>query len=82
MLRENPGHNPNIAYSDQSYLLDVQVVWETEDNGSQTGNLKVSGIATTSAATNQKSEGAGFENTEADAESLKNYKNCFRKCCK
>ena len=60
MLRENPGHNPNIAYSDQSYLLDVQVVWETEDNGSQTGNLKVSGIATTSAATNQKSEGAGF----------------------
>ena len=71
MLRENPGHNPNIAYSDQSYLLDVQVVWETEDNGSQTGNLKVSGIATTSVATNQKSEGAGFENTEADAESLK-----------
>lgn len=71
MLRENPGHNPNIAYSDQSYLLDVQVVWETEDNGFQTGNLKVSGIATTSAATNQKSEGAGFENTEADAESLK-----------
>ena len=31
MLSENPGHNPNIAYSDQSYLLDVQVVWETED---------------------------------------------------
>lgn len=30
MLRENPGHNPNIAYSDQSYLLDVQVVWETK----------------------------------------------------
>ena len=70
-LSENPGHNPNIAYSDQLYLLDVQVVWETEDTGSQTGNLKVSGIATTSAATNQKSEGAGFENTEADAESLK-----------
>ena len=65
MLRENSGHNPNIAYSDQSYLLDVQVVWETEDNGSQTGNLKVSGIATTSVATNQKSEGAGFENTES-----------------
>ena len=39
-LSENPGHNPNIAYSDQSYLLDVQVVWETEDAGSQTGNLK------------------------------------------
>ena len=70
-LSETAGSNPNIAYDNRSYQLDVQVVWETEDNGSQTGNLKVSGIATTSAATNQKSEGAGFENTEADAESLK-----------
>ena len=57
MLRENPGHNPNIAYSDQSYLLDVQVVWETEDNGSQTGNLKVSGIATTRCSNQSESEG-------------------------
>ena len=71
MLSENPGHNPNITYSKESYLLDVQVVWETESNGVQTGNLKVSGIATTNVATNQKCEGAEFKNTKADAESLK-----------
>lgn len=70
-LSETAGSNPNIAYDNASYLLDVQVVWETDESGAQTGNLKVAGIVTTSAATNQKSEGAGFENTEADAESLK-----------
>lgn len=70
-LNETAGSNPNIAYSNASYLLDVQVVWETDGNGNQTGKLKVSGIATTNADTERKSEGAGFENTKANATSLK-----------
>ena len=45
-LSETAGNNPNIAYDNTSYQLDVQVVWETDKNGTQTGKLKVSGIAT------------------------------------
>lgn len=70
-LNETAGSNPNIAYSNASYLLDVQVVWDTDGNGTQTGNLKVAGIATKEASTKNKSAGAGFENTKAAATSLK-----------
>lgn len=70
-LSEIAGSNPNIAYDNTSYQLDVQVVWETDGNGVPTENLKVSGIATKGVADNQKYEGAGFENTKADAASLK-----------
>lgn len=70
-LSETAGSNPNIAYDNRSYQLDVQVVWETDGNGVPTENVKVSGIATKGIADNRKYEGAGFENTKADADSLK-----------
>ena len=70
-LSETAGNNPNIAYSNESYLLDVQVVWETDENGVPKESLKVAGIATKNASTESKSEGAGFENKKAEAASLK-----------
>ena len=70
-LSENAGNNPNIAYDTRSYQLDVQVVWETDANGVPTENVKVSGIATKGIADNRKYDGAGFENTKADAATLK-----------
>lgn len=70
-LSETAGSNPNISYDNRSYQLDVQVVWETDTNGVPTENVKVSGIATKGITDNKKYDGAGFENTKADAKTLK-----------
>lgn len=71
-LTEEEGSNPNIAYSEESYRLNVQVVWETDENGTQTGNLKVAGITTTDLQGEEKvPDGAGFANTPAAATTLK-----------
>ena len=70
-LSETTGSNPNIAYDNTIYQLDVQVVWETDANGVPTENVKVSGIATKGITDNRKYDGAGFENTKADAATLK-----------
>lgn len=70
-LSENVGTNPNISYSDATYYLDVQVVWDDV----VAGTLKIGGIVTknnpdATSTEDGKVSKAAFVNSAADSERL------------
>lgn len=44
-VNEKAGTDPNIAYSGQTYYVEVQVSWAVDTNGNLTGALHMDGIA-------------------------------------
>lgn len=65
-LAEVEGSNPNIDYDGKSYTIDVQVVWNENNDG-----LVVETVQTTDNTTEKKTDGnAAFVNDEADNSDL------------
>lgn len=74
-LAETAGTNPNVSYSTDSYIIDVQVVWSGDTPGT---TLEVKSITTYETVNGEKdkkvsgddNKGATFTNGAADSSSL------------